>query len=122
MARPAARPPPVIVTRGAPSDRRGPAGSRQGTPPRLDGPRAGPRGRSDPTSPVEPGPPPVPWYASRNKRRRSALCRNRRARVTPLDVTLEDPDELVDEAFAAERSIEPAVDEHRRYRLLERAR
>src|SRR3990172_1789176 len=43
-------------------------------------------------------------------------------RVAALDVGLEDADELVDEALAAERPIEPAVDEDGRDRLLERAR
>src|SRR5687768_12111483 len=52
-----------------------------------------------------------------------SLARARTARrVAPLDVVLEDPDELGDQALAAERAIELAVDEHRRDRVLERAR
>ena len=39
-----------------------------------------------------------------------------------VDVVLEDPDELGDEAVAAQRAIEAAVDEDRGDRLLERAR
>src|SRR3954447_562331 len=42
--------------------------------------------------------------------------------VSTLHVRLEDPLELVDESLAAKRSIQPAVDEHRRDGLLERAR
>ena len=44
------------------------------------------------------------------------------SRIAPVDVVLEDVDELVDEALAAERPVEPAVDEDRRDRVLERAR
>ena len=44
------------------------------------------------------------------------------ARIARRDVVLEDVDELGDEAVAAQRPIELAVDEDRRDRLLERAR
>src|SRR5262245_51210245 len=50
------------------------------------------------------------------------LGRGRDLAVAPLDVALENADELVDEALAAERPVEPAVDEYGRDRLLERAR
>src|SRR6185503_15367633 len=43
-------------------------------------------------------------------------------RVSPGDVVLQDVDELRHEAVAAQRAVEAAVDEHRRNRLLERAR
>src|SRR5438093_2714339 len=43
------------------------------------------------------------------------------SRESALHVVLEDVDELGDEAIAAERPVEPAIDEHRRDRLLERA-
>src|SRR4051812_7439755 len=38
--------------------------------------------------------------------------------ISPLDVRLEDVDELVDESLAAERPVEPAIDEDRRHRIL----
>src|ERR1044071_1797978 len=41
-------------------------------------------------------------------------------RISPLDVRLEDVDELVDEPLAAERPVEPAVDEDRGQGILER--
>src|SRR4029453_3513289 len=53
--------------------------------------------------------------------RRGAVVRDGR-REASRDVVLEDAFELLHQALAPERPVEPAVDEHRRDRLLERAR
>ena len=59
--------------------------------------------------------------ASADAGRRQRRARHR-SREAPRDVVLEDVDELGDEPVATQRAIEAAVDEHRRDRLLERAR
>src|SRR5690349_10165999 len=48
--------------------------------------------------------------------------RQARGRIAPVHIVLEDVDELLHEPLAAERPVEPAVDEHGRHRVLERAR
>src|SRR5215211_3548179 len=58
-----------------------------------------------------------PSRASNGGTLRRSSGRQRRARaVAPLHVRLEQLDELVDQAFTAERPVEPAVDEHGRDR------
>src|SRR5262245_48150582 len=55
---------------------------------------------------------------SQRPKRRARSGRRRDLAVAVLDVALEDADELVDEAVAAERPVELAIDEHGRHRLL----
>src|SRR4029079_11122379 len=64
-------------------------------------------------------PPSACWHGKGRGSARDRLVRRGDLAVALLHVTLEDGDELVDQGVAAERPVEPAVDEDRCDRLLE---